>query len=115
MKVKIIDDTLRCHSVQEVTDQMRGDFAKAGNPIPDGTKILPLKDRLGRQAMETVQVEHIYEGRVLEIAITRAKRWIRSAKFADGVGAPHHIALALAAFHKADPDSFKELTSYGAA
>jgi len=108
MKVVITDDTLRRNSVQTVTQETRANFAMAGNPLPDDVKILPLKDRSGRQIQETVCVDHVYEGRVLDLAVIRAKRWMRSGKF-PGTGAPHHIALAMAAFHKADPEGFNRI------
>ncbi len=50
----------------------------------------------------------VFDGPRLVHAIKRAKRWMLSNRFKRAkVGIPHHIALKIAAFHKADPAGFK--------
>ncbi len=53
-----------------------------------------------------VQVKIPYVGPCLELAVKRAKRWIR----ANGMipKPPKHIILAMMAFSQADPNGFKE-------
>ena len=106
-KVTIIDDTFRRNLMGPVTRETRDMYFKTHKKLlPDSVKMLPLVDRQGRKMQEKVLVKHVLEGRRLRHAITRAKRWMRSGKF-PGQPAPHHIALFLAAFHKADPKGFK--------
>ena len=62
----------------------------------------------GPMVQDEVQTHTTVEGPALVQAIKRAKRWIASRRFGPGGGgAPRHIALKMAAFHKADPKGFK--------
>lgn len=46
-----------------------------------------------------------FEGRHLELAILRARRWIKNAR--NPKDPPRHIGHAMAAFARADPEGFK--------
>ena len=105
-KIRVIDDTLRANVVEVVTPQMRVDHLKKHGCLLSASVVL-VKDRQHRQVQRVENLEHVYEGRRLEEAVRRAKRWMRSAKFPK-IGAPHHVALAMAAFHKADPVGFRK-------
>lgn len=108
MRVVIKDDTLRRNAVLMITPAMREEAAKAGRPIPASTKFVLGKDRQGRQVQETVVVDRVLEGAHLLHAVKRAKRFIRSKGYRQrGHTPPRHIALFMAAFHKADPEAFK--------
>lgn len=48
----------------------------------------------------------VYKGRALQIAINRAKRWMRSRAGKAGTP-PAHIVPALMTFLKADPQQFQ--------
>lgn len=63
----------------------------------------------GRKMQEKTRTVHVFEGQHLNNAIRRARRWMRNAhRRRDGIrGAPKHIALKLAAFHKAYPVDFE--------
>lgn len=108
-RVTVVDDTLRANEIQVVTPQMCVDhLKKRGRPFPPGTRFLLVKDRQGRQVQRIVRVVHVYEGRHLEHAVRRAKRWMRGPRFSGSLtGAPRHINLAMAAFFKADPEGFR--------
>ncbi len=109
-KVKVTDDTFRRPVMLPITKEVRKIYyEKHGKLLPDSVKMLPAVDRQGRKVMETVRVTHVFEGRRLGHAVTRARRWIRNNR--PDVRPPHHIALFLAAFHKADPDGFKQATA----
>ena len=105
-KVRVIDDTLRANAVEVVTPQMRVDHLKKHGRLLLASVVL-VKDRQHRQIQRVENSEHVYEDKHLQEAVRRAKRWMRSDKFPK-VGAPHHIALAMAAFHAADPDGFRK-------
>ena len=108
-RVVVVDDTLWTNAIQVITPQMRLDHLKVRNrSLPAGARFLLVKDRQGRQVQRAANVGHVYEGKRLERAVRRAERWMRSDKFPK-TGAPHQIALAMAAFHLADPDRFKEV------
>ena len=96
MKVEIVDDTGR--------NTLGGIGAgKFGRP-----QMMMSQDRQGRRLQDKAHTTHVFEGRRLDLAVLRARRWIRNShKRRDGIrGAPKHIALKLAAFHKAYPVSF---------
>jgi len=105
-KVTIIDDTFRVNRCTTITKGMNDTAIEAtGNPLGPVGSLIPLKYK-GQQVQDVVKVPVTFEGRHLEIAIRRAKRFLRSVKRKPR-GAPRHIALALAAFQKADPEGFK--------
>ena len=104
-RVVIIDDTLRQNRVTMVTDHIRLQFAKVGRVLPTGLEFIPSTDRQGRKIQDVVRSEQVFEGPVLKHAIHRAKCWMRSRRFPHD-GAPHHIAMFMAAFKKADPGGF---------
>ncbi len=106
-KVMIVDDTFRRNGTHRMTLESRRLFFKKFGRLPQtwGDQVLS-KDRQGRQMQETVKVLRIFEGAHLENAVRRAKRWMRSPRFRR-TDTPRHIALAMAAFHKADPEGFK--------
>lgn len=106
-KVTIVDDTFRRNLMSPVTRATRDMYFEVHKKLlPDAVKMLPVVDRQGRKMQEKVQVRHHFEGARLRHAVTRAKRWMRSGRF-PGIRPPYHIALFLAAFHKADPKGFK--------
>lgn len=114
MRVEIVDDTLRANRVQVVTNAYRLSYLRAhGRPLPDSVRFLTVRAH-GRQVQDVVRTTHVFEGARLEHAVRRARRWIRGPRFRTA-GAPHHIALYLAAFHKADPDGFNEAANATAA
>lgn len=65
------------------------------------------RGQLVKQGQREVHSQHEFRGRHLQIAINRAKRFMRSLRFQGG-GAPRHIALAMMAFHKADHEGFQK-------
>lgn len=107
--VTVLDDTMRRNSIVRITPDLRERLRRQGRPVPNHMMWLPAKDKSGRQMQETITVERVLDGAHLEHAVRRAKRWIRSKRFrTPGKGGmPHHIAIFMAAFHKADPEGFK--------
>lgn len=97
MRVEIVDDT------------GRSTIGRADDG-PTGKRMMMAQDRQGRRLQEKTQTVCVFEDRHLDLAVLRARRWIRNAhKRRDGIrGAPKHIALKLAAFHKAYPVDFGE-------
>ncbi len=87
-RVVVVDDTLR------VTQGV----------IQNG-KLMLYEDRQHRRAQHRVNVARVLEGRHLEHALRRARRWMRKPHGR----APGHIAVFLAAFHKVDPAGFKAM------
>ncbi len=109
MRVTIKDDTLRRNAVIMVTPEIRANFARAGRPLANSVRFLPAIDRKGRKVQETVTVVRVLEGTHLDHALRRARRFMRSRRFRTrGNGVPRHLALFMAAFHKVDPEGFKE-------
>ena len=106
MKVIVIDDTDRRNVCMEVTDEYRAEYFKQHKILlPPSIKFLPIKN--GRQQVqEKVEVEYVYEGRGLEVAINRAKRFMRNN--ITPFDAPKHIKLAMKAFKQADPKDFEK-------
>ncbi|MEE8608962.1 MAG: hypothetical protein V3S55_15265 [Nitrospiraceae bacterium] len=113
MKVTIVDDTgrrTRCSLVSMI------DYIKSGGKLPPGRRLSYILVPVGyidgpyknRKIMDTVEVKRVFEGRHLELCVLRAKRWMRSKRFREQGGAPRHIALAMAAFSKADRKGFNE-------
>ncbi len=106
-KVTIVDDTLRHNLCVKVSAEMRSDFAKRGRPIPPRVSHLPARDRHGHTVMQEVRAIRTFEGVHLENVMKRARRWIRRQRRCGTDGKmPGHIALAMAAFRKADPAGF---------
>ena len=99
MKVEIVDDT------------DRNTIGRADNSLAGRDPVMMMaRDRQGRRLQDKAHTVHVFEGRYLDLAILRARRWIRNAhkRRLGGIrNAPKHIALKLAAFHKVDPDGFK--------
>lgn len=91
MRVEIVDDT------------GRNTLGRS-----NGGQMMMARDRQGRRVQEKTRTVHVFEGRHLDLAVLRARRWIRNShRRRDGIrGAPKHIALKLAAFHKASPVDF---------
>lgn len=87
-RVVVVDDTLR---------------ATQGMIV--GGKLMLYQDRQRRRTQRRVSVSRVLEGRHLEHALRRARRWMRKPRGR----APGHIAVFLAAFHKADPVGFKAM------
>lgn len=87
--VTIIDDTLRRNRAE--LDSLTGWQL--------------MKDRHGKQIQDVIRVAKVLEGAHLEHAVKRARRWM--SKPGRG-GAPRHIALFMAAFHKWDQKGFAE-------
>ncbi len=85
-RVVVTDDTLR----------------RTEGVIRDGRVAFHV-DRQKRRVQQTVRVERVLEGRHLEHALGRARRWMRKPRGR----APGHIAMFLAALYKVDPDGFK--------
>lgn len=108
-KVTIIDDTSRRNVMQEVTPYIQQTFLLRGLMLPEIGTLLPMKIK-GQQVQEPVSVPHVFEGQHLQNVIRRAKHWMRSKKFM-GNKPPHHIALAMAAFSKAQPVEFHNILS----
>lgn len=108
-RVAVNDDRGRINLVTEVTQAMKDHYMLVNQkPWPAGVDFIPQRDRQGRIMQEKVDREVVYEGRGLQVAINRAKRWIRSGK----VGTPpSHIVLALMAFLKADPEQFQQIAA----
>lgn len=110
-KVTILDDTLCQNVIHVVTPRMREQLAMIGQPLPDGLRFFTAKDECGRMIQEPVTVKRVFEGRHLEIAVKRAKRWMHNRRKTMNKRPPRHIALAMAAFHKIDPKGFDELST----
>ena len=111
-KVTISDDSFRLNLSTFITPAMRLKAFQEGRPLPQNVIYLLAKDNFGNQAQDKITNQYVYEGRMLELAILRAKRWIRSKNFGfEKSNMPRHIAKAMAAFHKADPVGFKETVS----
>lgn len=85
-------------SVTVVDDALRNTRAV----VRDGKMTFPV-DRQRRRLQDTVRVERVLEGRHLEHALKRARRWIRNRS---RECPPEQIAVFLAAFRKADPAGF---------
>lgn len=109
-KVTIIDDTLRRNVCHPLSAEMRMEYFKRFKKLPPDDFLVPVKNRRNQQIQETVRVKHVFKGEYLKHAVHRAKRWMRSGKF-PGTGAPRHIAIFMAAFHKADPKGFEKLAN----
>lgn len=107
--VTVLDDTCKRNAIVRVTSDLRERLRRQGRPVPNHIMWLPAKDQFGRQVQETVTIERVLDGAHLEHAVRRAKRWIRSKRFRipGKGGMPHHIAIFMAAFHKADPKGFE--------
>ena len=86
-RVTVIDDTLR-----------------ATQGIVRGKELMLYQDRQHRRVQRTVSVERMLEGRHLEHALRRARRWIRNRS---GESPSGQMAVFLAAFRKADPVGFE--------
>ncbi len=71
--------------------------------VADG-RLLFVKDRQHRKIQDVTSIARVLEGRPLEHAIRRARRWLHRPR---NRRPPGHIALFLAAFHKADPAGFE--------
>lgn len=105
MQVEVKDDTLRENACIEVTGDVREEYFKRhGTALPNHVRFLPIKDK-NRQVQYPVTQVHVYEGRRLELAVLRAKRWFRSRTITSSPA--WHIALAVLAFKEADPEGFK--------
>lgn len=105
--VTVNDDRGRVNLVTEVTQSMKDSYMLVhGKPWPAGVDFIPQRDRQGRKMQDRVDREVVYEGRALQVAINRAKRWMRSRAGKAGTP-PSHIVLALMAFLKADPQQFQ--------
>ena len=81
--------------------------------VSRGPIYLPLTTRDGKKIQSVIERHVEYSGRKLELAVLRAKRFIRSNKRAGEKlpRPPYHIAMALAAFLASDPDGFREAMS----
>ncbi len=86
--VTVVDDTLRATQGMVVNG-----------------KVIFYQDRQRRKVQHRVSVARVLEGRHLEHALRRARRWMRKPRGR----APGHIAVFLAAFHKVDPAGFKAM------
>lgn len=107
--VTVNDDRGRRNLVVEVTDEMRLSYAMAhGRPFPPGINYVPQRDRQGRIMQERFERKVTYEGRGLQVAINRARRWLKSGKRGTP---PAHIVLAMMAFMKADPKQFQHIVA----
>ena len=105
--VTVKDDRGRVNLVTEVTQSMKDSYMLVhGKPWPADVHFIPQRDRQGRKMQDKVDREVVYEGRALQVAINRAKRWMRSRGNKAGTP-PAHIVLALMAFLKADPQQFQ--------
>ena len=103
------DDRGRRNLVIKVTDEMRAQYTLANRrPFPAGVNFIQQRDGQGRKMQEKVNRSEVYEGRALQVAINRAKRWIRSGRAGTP---PAHIVFGLMAFLKADPKQFKHCAS----
>ena len=102
-RVVVQDDTYRENVVTVVTPWMAHN-----NPFLKVGSVLRTLDGNHNQVQNTVTVEHEFEGRHLELAVRRAKRFIRANKTGKVGTAPKHIALKMAAFSLADPDGFRD-------
>ena len=106
-RVVIVDDTL-CHNASVLRRDGAGFVRLLMVKHNRGDTVeLPVGERKfgHRQAQHTVRVERVLEGRHLEHALRRARRWMRRPRRG---GAPRHIALFLAALHRTDPAGFEE-------
>lgn len=105
--VTIIDDTYRRHITTEVTSENLEAMQKLLGPAIDIGMKLPMKDKAGHTAQETMEMHIGYSGQALLNAIKRSTRWIRNG----GLNklAPRHIALAMMAHQKADPSRFGDM------
>ncbi len=106
MQVEITDDSFRRILARQITQQMRLDARIKGIHIPDNVHFILERDRQGHKIQEKAYETYVFEGARLARAIRRAKRWIRSRRYRSVSSTPRHIALAMAAFHKADPEGF---------
>jgi len=104
-QVTVTDNTLRFNVVQHLTFEMRQDALSRGVHIPPEVKFIPVRDEHGKQVQREAHRDHTYKGAALTHAVKRARRWLRSGKRTSNQ-APHHIALALLAFKKAEPKVF---------
>ncbi len=104
--VTIIDDTGRRNCTHVVTTEMREQYflIHSIHMLANIKKVLA-RNKCGHVIQEVDPIEHTFEGRYLELSIKRAKRWMRNQEGSP----PKHIALAMAAFHKVDPEAFKKL------
>ena len=107
--VTVHDDRGRLNQVVQVTEEMRLSYMMAhGRPFPPGINFVPQRDRQGRIIQDKTKRPVTYEGRGLQVAINRARRWLKSGKRGTP---PAHITLALMAFLKADPQQFQQLAA----
>ncbi len=114
--VTIKDDSLRANKVIMITPEMRRQFLMAGNPIPKGYTFLPaIDERTKCKVQDKVVVDRVFADEHLDNVIKRAKRYIRSSKFADRVPAPRHIEFALMVFNKYDKPGFADAVKHALA
>ncbi len=73
--------------------------------VIQNNQLMLYQDRQHRKVQQTTTVERVLEGRHLEHALKRARRWMRKPRGR----APGHIAIFLAALHKVDPEGFKAM------
>lgn len=107
MRVKIIDDTFKSNKTVRITKAMRDAAIAKGHPLPYGLTYLQIYNR-ARQRVQRVRKEIFwFEDKHLENVVRRARRWIVNRSRL-GQRPPRHIALAMAAFHKAYPDEFEK-------
>ncbi len=107
-RVEIVDDTQRRNVCVEVDNDVRDKFLKAnGVLLPANVKFLPMRDRYRRQVQETVETVIVFEERRLEVAVRRAKCWLKRRDRPKGSGTPSHIAQMLLAYLKHDPKGFE--------
>src|SRR5690606_17365192 len=71
----LTDDTFCRNRAIPVTKDMRDQAAKDGKPIPNSVNFLKVTVQ-GRQVQDPTPVQIRYEGKHLENAVKRAKRWL---------------------------------------
>ena len=106
--VTIVDDTLRQNVCQQLNDEQRLEYLRRFKKLLPGGALMPVKDRYGRQMQTVTTSTKTFAGEHLRLTVKRAKRWMHSGNFLR-VGAPRHIALAMAVFQKAYPKDFEAL------
>lgn len=88
MRIAVIDDSFR---------ETQG--------LADGRHYV---DRQGHKIQKAVRSTKVYEGKQVEIAVKRAKRWLRRGPEKSVLNPPRQIQYALAVFSKADPKGYAE-------
>lgn len=115
--VSIIDDSFCEVACKEVTQEDRDAHFKTHKKVmPASVKFIPYHNQSGQMIVQPRKVRFTYEGKHLEHAVKRARRWLCGSRGRrEGRVAPAHIQRFMLAYAKADPKGFSEDLNNGLA